>query len=474
MKTIKEEWNERVNLQELAYRIAIKSNLYSASEDFQMENGTNVELLGERIRINWDSKFAITTGNINNERHLAINADGIVCEASLGLMELMEESKWFNVKYGFSKPLFGVMSDRNFYKIRSWMMLGLPIEKIPDGITADDTSFYGEDGSLLFTYFRENCQYVGGKGLMEDNRLCELVRNSESRRVVADSILRTGIDQILNWRFKTVSSIMEHHFTWNHETELVECKILNGTDVKSYSIGKGLKRIAVLMGCEEPSTDMIKKVGLFVEGYGKGTLEVVGGKDIPHFYLDEQMDKNQRLGSLTGGCMRWEQYSDSIENIYSGNASMLILRSASDSTKLLGRANLWILNDGRKFMDRIYCDESNIAKFKKWAFENGYITKRRQGYDHPATMVMEDGVSVETIQMQVSIDSSFCDASTESPRVPYMDTFKYLNATEGLIQNYAPEDGCTDMWYQMENTDGYCHRVDTDYSMSYQWEDMNY
>ena len=229
------------------------------------------------------------------------------------------------------------------------------------------------------------------------------------------------------------------------------------------------------MGVDEPSSDEIKTVSLHLESFGKGTLEVVGGSDIVHYYLDEQLDKDQRLGSLNGGCMRWARYSDCIENMYSGNASMLVLKSLSNMDKILGRANLWITDDGKKFMDRIYGDEAHHQLFNDWANDNGYISRRWQSYDSPSQLRLPNETGMSHIKLQVTIDMDFFDGGEdgyETPRVPYMDTFKYLNASNGMLQNFAPERGEEGMWFNVENTDGYASRINTDGNLSYNWERM--
>ena len=57
--------------------------------------------------------------------------------------------------------------------------------------------------------------------------------------------------------------------------------------------------------------------------------------------------------------------------------TLVIYKSDDDTDKILGRALLWKLRDGKRFMDRIYtANDSDVQLFKDYAKENGWYTKR--------------------------------------------------------------------------------------------------
>jgi hypothetical protein len=195
---------------------------------------------------------------------------------------------------------------------------------------------------------------------------------------------------------------------------------------------------------------------------------VVGGDDIAEYYMDGRMFKEGNIGTMKDGCMRYESMRDALDNVYNGNASMLILRSNEDPTKIIGRANLWTTDDGVLFMERIYSGEDNIVLFKKWAKDNGYIYKKRQSYGMPLTVINLNG-DEQILKMDITLTNyqDFWNEEEGGIEVPYMDTFKYLDMECGRLINYAPDKKESGKWYQLESTGGTAQRVDTDYGMDY-------
>tara|TARA_R110002126_G_scaffold95893_1_gene224815 strand:- start:781 stop:2232 length:1452 start_codon:yes stop_codon:yes gene_type:complete len=481
MNELKKECDEWINYQALAWTLSTGGNLYHENQDGVIGVGlSTLEFLGTRIRVEGETVIQLVVDS-DNERYLSATERVMRIEVGSIIFDGICESEWFTSKHGYAKAVFKEIEDKDYYQIRAFMALGCSGEKLPkilksrECVWDSSVRIFKYNGIDIFKYDHSQNNFTGFSSLMRSERLSKLVSKSERRRCVREGLLRDAISTHLGWTFKTVNSVQEHHFHWSEEKSLIVCKYNNDDDTKTYSIGKGLKKIAFMMGVDEPSSDEIKKVSLHLESFGKGKLVVVGGSDIVHYYLDEQLDKDQRLGSLNGGCMRWERYSDSIENMYSGNASMLVLKSLSNTDKILGRANLWITDDGKKFMDRIYGDEAHHKLFNDWANDNGYISRRWQSYDSPSQLRLPNETGMSHIKLQVTIDMDFFDGDEdgyETPRVPYMDTFKYLNASNGMLQNFAPERGEEGMWFNVENTDGYASKVCTDGNMSYRWENM--
>jgi hypothetical protein len=80
--------------------------------------------------------------------------------------------------------------------------------------------------------------------------------------------------------------------------------------------------------------------------------------------------------------MRYESCQDYLD-IYVYNPEAVSLLVAYDSNnKVLGRALLWLLEDGEKAMDTIYAHDSLTNSFIQWANENDYFYKSRQSCHH--------------------------------------------------------------------------------------------
>jgi len=387
-----------------------------------------------------------------------------------GLIDQITEDGWLMYNHGYVERVIKTLPDKMFFQIRSWLVGGALPAKMPSFLTSLE-ALYGRgiylDDEHLFD-LNTDSQYTAQIHLLKADRLFDLIHKSERLRVVSYGNFRTSIENILGWHFKVVNSIGEHHFEWDKETEMVVCKTLNGTVAKSYGIGKALKRIAIMMEQPEPSTESIKTISQWLKNFGTGTFEVVGGEDIAEYYMDGRMFRAGNVGTMADGCMRHESMREALDNIYNGNASMLILRSNEDKTKIIGRANLWTTDKGVLFMERIYSGEDNIVLFKKWAKDNGYIYKKRQSYGMPMSVINLKG-DEQILKMDITLSNyeTFWDNDRDGIEVPYMDTFKYLDMECGRLINYAPDQGESGIWYQLENTSGTAQRVDTDYGLDY-------
>jgi len=120
------------------------------------------------------------------------------------------------------------------------------------------------------------------------------------------------------------------------------------------------------------------------EGEGKKIVfDVINGRKIYDAYLVDNYSKI--LGTdtnLFNSCMRHEECQDYL-NIYVDNIDVVSLLVANDCNgKVLGRAILWTMHDGKKAMDTIYAHESLTASFIQWAHDNNYFYKSRQSCHH--------------------------------------------------------------------------------------------
>ena len=139
-------------------------------------------------------------------------------------------------------------------------------------------------------------------------------------------------------------------------------------------------------------------------------FKVVEGEDIRKWY-HEQMYESANGGQLANSCMRYPKCQEFLD-IYVENPQVCkLLIFTPNEEKLSGRALLWTLENGKKYMDRVYTNKDTYDNlFSKWANENGY----------------SKGIE----------SSSIVKVNTKDYELyPYMDTFIYYDAEEGKLSN---------------------------------------
>lgn len=169
-------------------------------------------------------------------------------------------------------------------------------------------------------------------------------------------------------------------------------------------------------------------------------LKVISGEEIRYAYLDENYSYPTH-GTLWKSCMRYpdkQRYLD----IYIKNpdkVKMLAMYSTIDGDqKVRARALLWEAEDlngnSVRIMDRIYsiydCD---IVAFKKWARDNGYITKYYQNAKSQNLFDIDN--SPITMNLKVKLDKH------DLGHYPYLDSFQFYKMSDGLFYN------CENMYY---------------------------
>ena len=143
---------------------------------------------------------------------------------------------------------------------------------------------------------------------------------------------------------------------------------------------------------------------------------ILKGDDIKWGYLVDNYAEGK--GTLANSCMRHD-YCQKYFDIYTENedvCSLLVLKDANN--KVLGRALLWVLDNGDNYMDRIYiANDSDKYLFKEWADKNGYRT-----YDN------------DYKTKKVTVEENSYDY------YPYMDTFLSFNTDEGVLSSSESTD----------------------------------
>lgn len=137
-------------------------------------------------------------------------------------------------------------------------------------------------------------------------------------------------------------------------------------------------------------------------------IKVVEGEDIKHWYDEDRYASNQ--GILNESCMRYKKCQEYFD-IYTepeNGVKMVILTDTQN--KLVARALLWTLDDGSKYMDRIYGKEHVIKTIIKWGEDNGYT----QFFDK------NKGEQKLNITLKINLEKN----------IPYLDTFRFMLNTE--------------------------------------------
>lgn len=178
-------------------------------------------------------------------------------------------------------------------------------------------------------------------------------------------------------------------------------------------------------------------------------IEVVRGGDIAHWYHAENYF--QRSGTLGSSCMAGAP--DSWLEVYTANpeVGLVIYKSMDDTDKIIGRALLWKLKDGKEFLDRIYTvNDSDVQLFRDYAKENGWYYKEHNNSSDSGYAIAPDGSRVS-----LDLTVNLTDASMDN--FPYLDTLKYFNPRRKTISN-EDTGGC----YFLEDTGGdYVRPCDT-------------
>tara|TARA_R110001632_G_scaffold38010_1_gene95749 strand:- start:42 stop:884 length:843 start_codon:yes stop_codon:yes gene_type:complete len=132
-------------------------------------------------------------------------------------------------------------------------------------------------------------------------------------------------------------------------------------------------------------------------------------------------------------------------SIYVENANKCKMLIAKTDNGIIGRALLWLTDCNTKLMDRIYGNELTVNACKKWALDNGYMHKLKQGYTNDIEWVTSTGEIVAD-----TYEITLCNKNNDY--YPYMDTFKFANNIHSdviIISN----DECNDN-YLLDSTDG--------------------
>ena len=168
--------------------------------------------------------------------------------------------------------------------------------------------------------------------------------------------------------------------------------------------------------------------------------EIYGAYDVNNYSNILGKDSN-----LWGSCMRHEECRDWL-SIYADNKEVCQLLIAEDmNSKILGRAIVWKLDDGRVAMDTIYSPDSIRESFYDYAVKNEWYYKSSQSCHHHDFDRFNHALNQDYSKRPVVTLKHH-----EYDNYPYMDSLYYLSS-DGRLSN---EEFKGDKFYILRQTDG--------------------
>jgi hypothetical protein len=168
--------------------------------------------------------------------------------------------------------------------------------------------------------------------------------------------------------------------------------------------------------------------------YDPSKLQIAEGEDVKKYYLEDNYFRPDgcRYGTLWNSCMRQSERNKFMNLYVLNDVKMLVL--FSECGKVRARALLWEevkefdSDKTYKFMDRIYTVyDHDVDIFKKWAKENGYLTKWEQ--NAKSELYIDVDGNPERMHLYVILDKH------NLSYYPYLDTFKYYEIWKGRFSN---------------------------------------
>ncbi len=285
------------------------------------------------------------------------------------------------------------------------------------------------------------------KTLYVDQDIFQFLMNNEG--IITSVLINLDLGQDANYL-----SITESHDKISY---LPMEKYKDDHDFDPYT--KGIGRVTLKIGRfinKILSKDIMEKFDItknevekFVNSYkswfdtSKYIFKVVEGEEIRKWYNERNYfsPNGNNVGSLWNSCMRYENRMKFLDMYCNNpNIKMLVMLQEVDNQSFVRcRALLWedvtitkdysgTLPDKIKVMDRIYyVFDSDINTFKKWANDNGYISK----YEQNAKSHQFFDIKGEVVRLRCNVKLEKYNFST----YPYLDTFPYFNWSEKVVSN---------------------------------------
>lgn len=191
----------------------------------------------------------------------------------------------------------------------------------------------------------------------------------------------------------------------------------------------------------------------YIVDLSKGKMEnfkIVPASEIPDYYIHTSYSSIK--GTLGRSCMKYEESQDYLYFYTQMSDSLNLLVYLDDNKKVLGRSLLWNLENGQKFMDRIYTNNDyDVKLFIKWAQKNKVIYKENQDSSSLTYLYKpEDYKKSERLRINVKVKPIKAEQSYLF-QFPYLDTLKYFYWEYGILSNMTISGG---HYIRLENVDG--------------------
>ena len=195
----------------------------------------------------------------------------------------------------------------------------------------------------------------------------------------------------------------------------------------------------------EEFTNQFKKVGDTTSEFA-----LVEGEDIRTWYNEDKYEFT--TGELGNSCMRYRRCASYLD-IYVENPEVcrLLILKSEDGEEIRGRVLIWKIADidienVEYYMDRIYAiDDATKLMFQEYADKQGWLKRLTSNYGDSRDFKLGDDIHKE-VEAKIQLKKWKYDY------YPYMDTFKRLKKSDGILINDDDDDN--QGYYIMTHTDG--------------------
>ena len=263
---------------------------------------------------------------------------------------------------------------------------------------------------------------------IDDNLDGETIQYSESERVL--DVLKKKYVSSVNFDPQKYLSLIS-----NPEPDS-QFWLSNRVDVR---VGRFVRRFLGEEFTDSQIEDFVNKWKSSFETKGE-KFEFRKGNGIVEAYDTTNYSGEYSYNPLWNSCMN--DRTDLVEfYLYVEKLEMVVLLDSEN--KILGRSLLWLDDEGRKFLDRVYyINDKDYYKFISIAKEKGWFYKKRN-ISGGSSWVLNSSEQFVKTRIKYPVESI-------PEYFPYVDSFYYLDDKNGYLSNYEPNSS----YYFLNDTDG--------------------
>lgn len=173
-------------------------------------------------------------------------------------------------------------------------------------------------------------------------------------------------------------------------------------------------------------------------------MKEVKGEEIRFYYHEKNYKKDK--GTLGNSCMRYVRCQEYLD-IYCENPDQVSLIVLLDEDKVVARAILWTLHNGKKLLDRCY----SLMDYDQIRFQN--LAKKNDWYYYKGGEIFYKDSAIDAT-LYVKLDEHDFES------YPYVDTLNIYDSYEGTLSNKLMGD--PDDAKVLSDTDGEWNYYDVD------------